>query len=175
MRKGLGSGATKTLQTLGLVTLGREPLLDAPPERRAEPLDGPVDGRVHMRSRDSYSERACGLKSYRHNTGDPVAGAALVRVTQYDPNPTDASSMARQDGEHAIFGVGTGLSVDGIVTADDSNSIHTQGNRKARANPWTSQGPNLHEAGWRAVFRKESRGFRMKGRTASSSARGSPC
>ena len=108
-------------------------MLDASAQRFTEPFDGPIDGRIYVRFPDAYSERARGLKTHRHQTGDLVAGTATVRVTQHDPNPTDASRVARQDGEHAIFSVGTGLSVDRVVTVDDSNSIHTQGDRKAQA------------------------------------------
>jgi len=113
-------------------------LLDTSSQRIAEPFDGPIDGRVHVRPPDAYSERARGLKTHRDCTGDPVAGTTLVCVTQHDTNPTDASRVSRQGGEHAILGVRAGLGVDRVVT-DDGNPIHAQDKRKARANSWKSQ------------------------------------
>jgi hypothetical protein len=54
-------------------------------------------------------------------------------VAKHDTNPTDASRVARQGGEHAILGVRAGLGVDRVVT-DDGNPIHAEDKRKARAN-----------------------------------------
>jgi hypothetical protein len=42
--------------------------------------------------------------------------------------------VARQGREYPIFGVRAGLSVDGVVLADDRNSIHAEDNGKLRAN-----------------------------------------
>ncbi|HEX7780532.1 MAG TPA: hypothetical protein VF424_14890 [Vicinamibacterales bacterium] len=41
--------------------------------------------------------------------------------------------MARQGREYAIFGVRAGLGVDGVVLADDGNTIHAEDNGKLRA------------------------------------------
>lgn len=47
----------------------------------------------------------------------------------------------RHDGEQAVLSIRTSLSVDRVVIVDDSDSIHTQGNRKARATSRTGQAP----------------------------------
>ncbi len=140
---GTGQSDHRDIAGLGLVPLRCEPLLDAPSQGLAEPLDGPVDGGVLVRSRASYPERAGRFKSHGHNTSDLVRVAAVFRVTQHDPNSADASSVARHDGEHAVLSIRTSLSVDRVVTADDSDSMHTQGNRKARATSRTGQALTL--------------------------------
>jgi hypothetical protein len=61
-------------------------------------------------------------------------------LAQNDSNPTDVPRVARQGREYPIFGVCAGLCVDGVVLADDRNSIHAQDNGKPRANSRTKRG-----------------------------------
>jgi hypothetical protein len=48
--------------------------------------------------------------------------------------------VPRQGREYPIFGVRAGLGVDGVVLADDRNSIHALDNGNLRANSRTNRG-----------------------------------
>ena len=130
-------------------------MLDAPSQSAAQPLDSPVDGRVHVRSSGPYSQDAWRFKRHRYGTGHLVARLACVHLPQNDSNPTDVSRVARQGREYPIFGVRASLGVDGVVLADDRNTIHAEDNGKPRANPRTNRGSISRLSGQELCFEKK--------------------
>jgi hypothetical protein len=141
---------------------GRSRCLELSFHRGTETLDGPVDGRVDVRSCPPDLQRPGVFEVNGDSAPEPVAPAMALECSEGDSNALDAFRVTRDDCEHPVFRVRARLRADNGIIADHHDARHMRQRGKACASCLCAQSDHMHRFEIRSV-RNEMTDFRKKG------------